>query len=225
VNPETECFWVVDYRIFDPDTDGKSKLDHVQEMLGSAEHRRLPFRVVLMDSSYATKELMVLIDGMEKTFYCPLKSNRQVDDSEGERPYRRVDALDWSEQELKQGKLIKIKGFPKDYKVKLFRVVVSSNRTEWIVTKIFLGTPRRRRKRCVPCVGRSRSFTAKPQAVDGDRGLPVPRLSHPAKPHSVCVGGLEPSEKLSQSEWTDHLPDQAQFAPQLLGAPTQKSLR
>jgi hypothetical protein len=134
VNPETECFWVVDYRIFDPDTDGKSKLDHVQEMLGSAEHRRLPFRVVLMDSWYATKELMLLIDGMEKTFYCPLKSNRQVDDSEGERPYRRVDALDWSEQELKQGKLIKIKGFPKDYKVKLFRVVVSSNRTEWIVT-------------------------------------------------------------------------------------------
>ncbi len=134
VNPKTECFWVVDYRILDPDTDGKSKLDHVEEMLGSAEHRRLPFRVVLMDSWYATKDLMLLIDGMKKTFYCSLKSNRQVDDSEGERPYRRVDALDWSEQELKQGKLIKIKGFPKDYKVKLFRVVVSSNRTEWIVT-------------------------------------------------------------------------------------------
>ena len=51
VNPETECFWVVDYRIFDPDTVlGKSKLDHVEEeMLRSAEHRRLAFRVVLMD--------------------------------------------------------------------------------------------------------------------------------------------------------------------------------
>jgi hypothetical protein len=42
--------------------------------------------------------------------------------------------LDWSERELKQGKLIKVKGFPKDYKVKLFRVVVSSKRTEWLVT-------------------------------------------------------------------------------------------
>jgi len=134
VNPETECFWVVDYRIFDPDTDGKSKIEHVEEMLGSVEHRRLPFRAVLMDSWYATKDLMLLIDRMKKTFYCPLKSNRQVDDSAGERPYRRVDTLDWSEQELKQGKLIKIKGFPKDYKVKLFRVAVSSNRTEWIVT-------------------------------------------------------------------------------------------
>lgn len=124
VNPKTEnYFWVIDYRIFDrifdPETDGLSKLDHVEEMLRSAEHRRVPFRTVLMDSWYATKEdLMLLIDGMgekeeKKTFHCPLKSNRQVDDSGDEKPYRRVDELDWSEEELKKGKLIKIKGFPK----------------------------------------------------------------------------------------------------------------
>lgn len=140
VNPKTENFWVIDYRIFDPETDGKSKLDHVEEMLRSAEHRRVPFRTVLMESWYATKDfLMLLIDGMgekkkKKTFYCPLKSNRQVDDSGGEKPYQRVDELDWSEEELERGKLIKIKGFPKDYKVKLFRVVVHSRRTEWIVS-------------------------------------------------------------------------------------------
>ena len=144
VNPETEKFWVIDYRIFDPDTDGKTKLDHVREMLGSAEYRRVPFGTVMMDSWYAAKDLMLLIDGMgekkeeqekKKTFfYCPLKSNRQVDDSGDEKPYRRVDELDWSEEELEKGKLIKIKGFPKDYKVKLFRVVVHSHRTEWIVT-------------------------------------------------------------------------------------------
>jgi hypothetical protein len=139
VNPETENFWVIDYRIFDPETDGLSKLDHVREMLRSAEHRRVPFRTVLMDSWYAAKDLMLLIDGIgeeeeKKTFYCPLKSNRQVDDSGGEKPYRRVDELEWSEEELEKGKLVKIKGFPKNYKVKLFRVVVTSRRTEWIVT-------------------------------------------------------------------------------------------
>ncbi len=134
VNPKTEHFWVVDYRIFDPETDGLSKLDHVEGMLRSAEHRRLAYGTVLMDTWYATKDLMLFIDKMGKTFHCPLKSNRQVDDSGGESPYRRVDTLDWSEQELKQGKQIKIKGFPKNYKVKLFRVVVSSDRTEWIVT-------------------------------------------------------------------------------------------
>jgi hypothetical protein len=134
VNPKTEHFWVVDYRIFDPEADAKSKLDHVEEMLRSAEHREMPFEAVLMDTWYAAKEIMLLIDGMKKTFYCPLRSNRQVDDSGGERPYQRVDTLGWSDGELKQGKLIKIKGFPKDYKVKLFRVAVTSRRTEWIVT-------------------------------------------------------------------------------------------
>ena len=138
VNPTTERFWVIDYRIFDPGADGKTKLDHVREMLGSVAHRGVAFETVLMDSWYATKDLMLLIEGMGKKYYCPLRSNRQVDDSGGERPYQRVDELDWSEEELERGKLIKIKGFPRDHKVKLFRVVVHSRRTERIVTNDLL---------------------------------------------------------------------------------------
>lgn len=134
VNPETERFWVIDYRVFDPDADGKTKLDHVRDMLHSVSHRGVPFETVLMDSWYAAKDLMVLIEGMGKRYYCPLKSNRRVDDSGDERPYQRVDSLDWNEEELEWGKPIKIKGFPKEHKVKLFRVVVHSRRTEWIVT-------------------------------------------------------------------------------------------
>ena len=138
VNPTTERFWVIDYRIFDPDADGKTKLDHVREMLSSVAHRGVPFETVLMDTWYATKDLMLLIEGMAKKYYCPLKSNRQVDDSGGKHPYQRVDRLDWSQEELKRGKLIKIKGFPKEHKVKLLRVVVHSRRTEWIVTNDLL---------------------------------------------------------------------------------------
>ena len=138
VNPTTERFWVIDYRIFDPDADGKTKLDHVREMLSSVAHRGVPFERVLMDTWYATKDLMLLIEGMAKKYYCPLKSNRQVDDSGGEHLYQRVDRLDWSQEELKRGKLIKIKGFPKEHKVKLLRVVVHSRRTEWIVTNDLL---------------------------------------------------------------------------------------
>jgi hypothetical protein len=135
VNPKSAHFWVIDYRIFDPDTDGKTKIEHVKEMLGSAEHRHLAYQTVLMDTWYASKEIMLLIDCMGKTFYCPLRKNRSVDDSGGERRgYQRVDSLDWSDEELKSGKLIKVKQFPKNYKVKLFRVAVSSSRTEWTVT-------------------------------------------------------------------------------------------
>jgi hypothetical protein len=135
VNEETGQFWVIDYRLYDPDGDGQSKLDHVAQMLnGVVYSKQLPFATVLMDSWYATQKLMAQIDQLEKVYYCPLKTNRRVDDSGGTTPYERVDELRWSAEELEQGKLIKLRGFPKDQKVKLFRVTVSTNRTDFVVT-------------------------------------------------------------------------------------------
>lgn len=77
---------------------------------------------------------MLLLNERGKLFYCPIKSNRLMDDSGGDRPYQRVDTMDWSKDERTQGKLIKIKGFPGSYKVKLFRVKVSTDRTDCIMT-------------------------------------------------------------------------------------------
>ena len=135
VNPELDQFWLIDYRIYDPAGDGKTKLDHVREMLLNLHYQKqLPYRAVLMDTWYATKDLMLLIEQLQKYYYCPLKDNRQVDDSGGCQPYRRVDALTWSQDELQHGKCLKIKGFPKDHKVQCFRVEVSTHRTDWIVT-------------------------------------------------------------------------------------------
>ena len=135
VNPEHDQFWLIDYRIYDPDGDGKTKLDHVREMLTNVVYQKeLPFRAVLMDTWYATKDMMLCIESLQKIYYCPLKSNRQVDDSGGSQPYRRVDSLPWSNTELRHGKRIKLKGFPKEHKVQLFRVVASTRRTDWIVT-------------------------------------------------------------------------------------------
>jgi hypothetical protein len=135
INPDLDQFWLIDYRIYDPDGDGKSKLEHVREMLTNiVYHKQLPFRAVLMDTWYATKDLMLFIESLHKIYYCPLKDNRQVDDSGGSQPYQRADALIWTKHELRHGKTIKIKGFPKDHKVQCFRVEVSTHRTDWIVT-------------------------------------------------------------------------------------------
>jgi len=77
VNTETGQFWVIDYRIYNPDGDGKSKLDHVAEMLQSLiYHKSLPFRTVLMDSWYATKDLMQYIDSLGKYYYYPRYVNQ-----------------------------------------------------------------------------------------------------------------------------------------------------
>lgn len=135
VNPESGDYWVIDYRIFEPAGDGKSKLDHVRDMLTTLiADKQLPFAAVLMDTWYATKDLMLFIESVNKLYYCPIRDNRLVDDSQAALPYRHVSTLQWTEQELGKGKIIKIKGFPKDHKVKLFRVEVSTNRTDWVVT-------------------------------------------------------------------------------------------
>ena len=135
VNPALDQFWIIDYRIYDPAGDGKTKLEHVHDMLANCVYQKeLLFRFVLMDSWYATKEIMLFIENLKKIYYCPLKDNRQVDDSGGVQPYRRVDELQWSEAEREHGKVVKLKGFPKDHKVKLFRVVLSTQRTDYVVT-------------------------------------------------------------------------------------------
>jgi hypothetical protein len=135
VNPELDQFWLIDYRIYDPTGDGKSKLDHVRDILSHTLYQKqLSFQAVLMDTWYATKDLMLFIESLQKVYYCPLKTNRQVDDSGGQRPYRRIDSLTWSELEQRQGKRLKIKGFPREHKVQCFRVAVSTHRTDFVVT-------------------------------------------------------------------------------------------
>lgn len=133
-NPEKNEFWIIDYRIFDPDSDGKTKLDHVEDMLKSAIRRHVQFTTVLMDTWYATTRLMRQIHDLKKVFYCPIKSNRLVDDSRGMLPYKPVALLAWSFENLQQGITVKLRGFPGSFRLKLFRVVVSPDRTEYVVT-------------------------------------------------------------------------------------------
>lgn len=136
VNAVLDQFWLIDYRLYDPAGDGKSTLEHVRDMRRTVVYQKpLPFVAVLMDTWYATKDLMLFIESVQQRYYCPLKANRRVDDTDGQRPYQRVDELTWSAAELAQGKTIKIKGFPKDPKVRLFRVEVSTHRTDWVVTQ------------------------------------------------------------------------------------------
>ena len=47
--------------------------------------------------------------------------------------YQRIDNLEWSDIEQKSGKRVKINKFPKNHKVKVFRVV-SNRRTDYVTT-------------------------------------------------------------------------------------------
>jgi hypothetical protein len=135
ITPDTDQFWIIDYRIYDPDRDGKSKLDHVREMLDHVlSDKDLPFRGVLMDSWYTERKLMLHIEHLGKVYYCPLKDNRQVNENGEGHPYQRVDSLTWTEQEMQHGKMLHMKDFPKGHRVKLFWLVLSTQRTDYIAT-------------------------------------------------------------------------------------------
>lgn len=136
VNPELNQFWLIDYRLFAPDEDGKTKLDHVKEMFDLAIHsKHLSLRCVLMDTWYAARPLMMHIERSGKIYYCPLPANRQLDEGDGRViNYRRVDSLSWSAHENAHGKNVHVKDFPKGHRLQLFRLVVSTDRTDYVVT-------------------------------------------------------------------------------------------
>lgn len=135
VNPKTHEYWIIDYRIYDPDRDAKTKLHHLQEMLHNAYFvKNLPFRTVLVDSWYASMAVLKKIESLSKTYYAPLKRNRLVNDSDGIAPHKRIEDLTWTEAEVSQGKRVHIRKFPRGHQVKLFRIASGTGRTEYIVT-------------------------------------------------------------------------------------------
>ena len=48
--------------------------------------------------------------------------------------YQRADSLSWTEEEKAHGKNVHVKDFPKGHRLQLFRLVVSTDRTDYIVT-------------------------------------------------------------------------------------------
>lgn len=135
VNSKTKRYWIIDWRVCALEIDDKTTLVLMQEMFDDAiKTKKLPFRVVLMDSWYATKDLMLHIHRTGEFFYCSLKSNCKVDDSGGIERYKAVKSLQWSAIDDETGKLIKINGVPGTMKDKIFRVAKDKNCTEWVIT-------------------------------------------------------------------------------------------
>ena len=135
MNPELDKFWIIDYRIYDPEGDERTKIEHMIEMLNNAiTSKQVPFKIVLMDSWYASMKVIKYIESLNKIYYCPIKSNRHVDDSEGKDKHRRVDQLDWTEQEKQTGKEIHLKDMAKGHRVKLFRLVSSTRGRDYVIT-------------------------------------------------------------------------------------------
>ena len=134
-NPETAERWLVDYRIYNPDADKKTKHDHVRDMLQAIENeKKIPYQTVLADTWYASLDFMQHLENKGKIYFFPVRHDRQVDDSGGVEKYKRADAVIWDEVTEKYGKKVKLKGAKKDDKVQMFRVVAADGSASYIVT-------------------------------------------------------------------------------------------
>lgn len=132
VHSDGKDYYPIDYRIYAPDADGKTKNDHFREMLLNAFHdKRLQARTVLFDTWYASEDNLKLIHRMNKVFVTRLKANRLV----SLRPkggYMAMEALEWSQLDLQNGIVVKLKKIP--FLVRLFKIVATHGDIDWIIT-------------------------------------------------------------------------------------------
>jgi hypothetical protein len=87
-----------------------------------------------MDSWYASKALMLQIHAANKIFFCPLKTNRLVCDDLDSKVHQPLSQLRWSDAEAQHGKRVHLYQFPKGFYLSLFRLPLSTERTEYVVT-------------------------------------------------------------------------------------------
>ncbi len=125
-------FYPIDYRIYDPDSDGKTKNEHFREMLLHAVADKLiKARTVLFDSWYAGADNLKLIQRLGLIFFTTLKENRLVSLSK-EDGYVHLDEIEWTDERLQSGVTVKLKEVP--FKVRLFKLVATNGDIDWVIT-------------------------------------------------------------------------------------------
>ena len=125
-------FYPIDYRIYSPETDGKTKNDHFREMLIRAvSDKRLQAKTVLFDAWYASMENLKLINRLGLRFFTTCKENRLVSLSK-ETGYVHLTDIEWTPQRLQDGVSVKLKAIP--FPVKLFKIVAPNGGIDWIIT-------------------------------------------------------------------------------------------
>ncbi len=132
VHSDGKDYYPIDYRIYAPDQDGKTKNDHFQDMLIAAKHdKHIQSKTVLMDSWYASLPNLKLIHRMNMVFFTTLKTNRLVSLSK-EGGYVHLEEVKWTKERADNGLLVKLKKLP--FKVKLFKLVAPNGNIDWIIT-------------------------------------------------------------------------------------------
>ncbi len=146
---EVGDFFPIDFRVYAPDCDGKTKNAHFLEMLIRAKSdKRLKANTVLFDSWYASVDNLKAIHRLGMVFVSTLKSNRLVSTSKEQyqeskskggknkgsknKGYVHLETLEWTQDTLWHGQLVKLQELP--FLVCLFKLVATNGDIEWVIT-------------------------------------------------------------------------------------------
>ena len=122
----------LDFRLYAPDLDQKTKNDHFQDMFQQVvDEGKIVARTILFDSWYAGSTNLKKIHRAGWTFFTTLKNNRLVRCST-ETGYQSLDSLDPPAQGWSTGLEVRLKEVP--FGVKLFKLVATNGDIEWVIT-------------------------------------------------------------------------------------------
>ncbi|MCB1919307.1 MAG: transposase [Candidatus Competibacteraceae bacterium] len=131
VHADKGDYYPLDFRIYSPDADGKTKNDHFRDMLQQAfEEKGIKEKTILFDCWYAASENLKYIHCLDKFFVTTLKENRHVSLSK-EQGYIHLQQIEWADKQLQYGLTVKLKEVP--FKVQLFKVVTPHGYIEWVI--------------------------------------------------------------------------------------------
>lgn len=120
---ESEEFVPVDYRVYDKDTDGKTKNDHFRDMLKLAQSRGLNPDAVVVDAWYSSLDNLKAIRSMGWIWVMGLKKNRKVNRGET------LEKLHIPDEGLR----VHLRGYGW---ITVFRFVAKNGRTDYIGTNM-----------------------------------------------------------------------------------------
>ncbi|MGL4757968.1 MAG: transposase [Patescibacteria group bacterium] len=134
--PKLNRFWILDCKIWDKQVDGKKETTIAHDLLKIAANRGVEFSTVMFDSFYASSEFLCYIAlDLHKVFYTSLPKGRMCKETNNPNsPYIPIKDLDWTDSELQNGKIVRLRETPEKLKVKLFSIASSDRRIDALCT-------------------------------------------------------------------------------------------
>ena len=119
---DKEQYITMDYRIWNPPEDGKTKNDHFQDMLSATKQRGLHPEMVVADSWYSSLKNLKSVRFHGWDWVMGLRSNRLVG-----KPHQQLRTLDITDE----GLVVHLKGYGW---IRVFRFVATNGRTDYVGT-------------------------------------------------------------------------------------------